>query len=145
MKRVSRVLYILFVLLPAIAFAQAGKSERGSISYKTAKGVWTFTAYTADIIKTTFVPTGYSTGENVSDAVIAKPDVTVTWSQESSANKILLRCKNMVVTISNDSIYFGDNRRVIMAGYNDSAEYRGFKFYCATTNIFLGQVREHCL
>lgn len=127
MKRTA-ILFVLLLFSPALAFTQAGKSDHGKISYKTAKGTWTFTAYTTDIIETSFVPKGYSTGENVSDAVIANPDITAVWQVQSDANKTVLQWKKVVINISDDSIYFGSNRQIVLAGYNESGEYRGFKF-----------------
>lgn len=128
MHKVSAsIMMLLFVLSFAVS-AQVGKQRNGTIKYKIPNGVWSFTAYPLDMIKASFAPNGYATGENVSDAVIAKPAFNAVWKVRASASGALLQWNNAVISISNDTIYFGRNRQTVLCGYTDSAEYHRFHF-----------------
>src|SRR4051812_8799025 len=63
---------ITFVLLPVL-FATQVFSQNAPVKYSDKKGTWTFTAYNANVIKTTFQPFGYIHNEQISNAVIEKP------------------------------------------------------------------------
>ncbi len=53
-----------------------GKADE--IVYKAKEGEWTFQSYSFPVIKATYRPTGYTRGEQVSDAVFAKPQALTT-------------------------------------------------------------------
>jgi oligosaccharide 4-alpha-D-glucosyltransferase len=76
----------------------------------TQAGKWTFQQYNNIIIKLTFQPVGYSTNENISDAVILKP----LPSQKPSA-----------IRIKGDSIFVGN---ACLIKYQNNNVYKGFQF-----------------
>ena len=79
----------------------------------SSKGKWSFRSYGPGIIKATWQPEGYSTNENISDAVIAKP------AEEKA-----------VVKKNGDTIFFGSNKNATLIATHQTDEYQGLNFYC---------------
>ncbi|UAY52789.1 TIM-barrel domain-containing protein [Ferruginibacter albus] len=65
------LLLTAFILLFTTVFSQSKKITVNS-------GTWTLTQYASNIIKVSFLPKGYITNENISDAVIKKPQAAIT-------------------------------------------------------------------
>jgi oligosaccharide 4-alpha-D-glucosyltransferase len=92
----------LFVILGFLCYSQTK-------TVQLSTGKWTFQQYTTHIIKVTYQPKGYSTNENISDAVILKSTVL----------------NPTLVKINGDTITIGNARLV---GTHQTNEYRGFRF-----------------
>lgn len=99
------------------------------VGYKAKEGEWIFQSFTQAIIKTTYKPADYKTGEQISDAVIAKPaslntkitggvSQTVEWDNQAS------------VVIQRERFYYRIGREVKVknAAYFAEGEHRGFRF-----------------
>lgn len=114
-----------------------GKADE--VVYKAKEGEWTFQSYTFPVIKATYRPTGYTRGEQVSDAVIAKPPaintkVTVATSQTIDWEN------NTSVVIQRDKLYFkaGKEVRVKSASWFTQGDYNGFRFQLTDQEKFFG-------
>lgn len=59
-----------FIFFGASSFAQQNQPAE---VYKTSNGLYSISYYSANIVKLTFTPTGYTRNERISDAVILKP------------------------------------------------------------------------
>lgn len=114
-----------------------GKADE--VVYKAKDGEWTFQSYSFPVIKATYRPAGYTRGEQVSDAVITKPQsinvkVTVATSQTVDWEN------NTSVVIQRDKLYFkaGKEVRVKSAAYFSQGDYNGFRFQLGDQEKFFG-------
>ena len=122
-----------FVGMAAILFAnsiyaQIAVSENtGTAFVMKNNGTWSFQQYAPNVFKVVFQPKNYRTNENVSNAVIEKPEQT-SWKQilvtKDSSRKIVW--KDLTVFVHGDTISFGD--RAVMVGAEEENGMRGFKF-----------------
>jgi oligosaccharide 4-alpha-D-glucosyltransferase len=101
----TRLLALLSVcLLATTSFSQN--------KITTPTGSWSFQQYAPNILKVAFQPNQYKTNENLSDAVILKPKQEITT----------------VVKQNNDTLFFGNDKRVAIITTNNANGYNGFKF-----------------
>ena len=70
-------------------------------------GVWTFTQYASNIIKISFLPKGYNTNENISDAVIAKPLQQITIPVKVEDNIVYINKKIKIAAPINVNAFNG--------------------------------------
>lgn len=83
----------LFVSIFSVTDAQVKKISGND-------GVWSITSYATNIVKIIFQPKGYTTNENITDAVIVKPGITPYKYAELSDDGSLLIGKDKKVRIS---------------------------------------------
>ena len=118
----------MLVLLFSFAFAQSRKVV-------VQNGVWTFSQYASNIIKISFLPKGYTTNENISDAVIAKPlqQITIPIKVEESTvyinKKIKIAAPIKVDAFNSFDITLEDSEKVFGGGERAlPLNRRGYKF-----------------
>lgn len=102
----------------------------GKVSHKTPEGSWSFELYGSNIIKTTFHPYGYTTNEQISNAVIKKPSTREKISVNT--RKQLIDFGGIVKVLMKESKYsfqFGSEEKNVLAEYFSEHEYRGFRFH----------------
>ncbi len=104
--------FLLFCLIDVSVFAQPK-------IVKVANGRWTFSQYTSGIVKASFQPINYTTNENISDAVIAKPLASAVTN----------------LKISGDTISIGN---AIIVATHQTNEYRGFRFLLSDDEMIFG-------
>ncbi|MCW3074365.1 MAG: glycoside hydrolase family 31 protein [Flaviaesturariibacter sp.] len=102
-----KVLFALFAILSCFgAYAQ-------QTTFEAASGTYTLEQYGNNILRVSFHPKGYTKGENVSDAVIAKPAARYTRTDISTiAGALVIPYKQGEILID----------------YHDKGEYKGFTF-----------------
>lgn len=99
------------------------------ITRKTPQGKWSFQLFGNHIIKTTFQPNGYHTGEQISNAVIKRPSFGTDVSVKDKEQ--LIDFGNVAKVLMKEMKYsyqFGEEERDVLADYFSEYEYRGFKF-----------------
>ena len=105
MKRIHLFLFLL--LCAASVFGQKSSySER----FVTSSGVYTVSRYAANVYKISYAPKGYTHTENISDAVLLKPQLLTS---------------NLPVKLHGDSLIL--NNRFVIAAPHYTGDYRGFK------------------
>ena len=121
---------IACVFLAFLAFASAAQSPvitgEGEVIINRKNVKWTVTHFTHNILKVTAEPADYDRKENISDAVMMKPEEAVV-TYNSSANDFTLSWGRMKMKVNGDTLIFGD-RQALLVGLNDSADYKGFDF-----------------
>lgn len=113
--------------------------KANEIVYKLKDGEWTFQPFTNLSVKTTFRPADYTRGEQISDAVIAKPQPMLTKVIAGPSQTVEL--ENLIrVVIQRDKFYYKLNNdvKVKSAAYFQQGEYRGFKFQLTDNEKFFG-------
>lgn len=147
MQKTTLTLTLLFLL--TIAQAQKvivntvgkdpfnGKADQ--IVYNAKEGEWTFQSYTIPVIKTTFRPTGYTRGEQVSDAVIARPQPLTTKITVAIAQTVELE-NNTSIIIQRDKLYYRAGREVKVksASFFTQGDNNGFRFQLTDQEKFFG-------
>jgi oligosaccharide 4-alpha-D-glucosyltransferase len=147
MQKTTLTLTLLFLL--TIAQAQKvivntvgkdpfnGKADQ--IVYNAKEGEWTFQSYTVPVIKTTFRPTGYTRGEQVSDAVIARPQPLTTKITVAIAQTVELE-NNTSIIIQRDKLYYRAGREVKVksASFFTQGANNGFRFQLTDQEKFFG-------
>jgi oligosaccharide 4-alpha-D-glucosyltransferase len=123
---------LVFFLLLAINIAQAqikNTSNVGKISFSTKDGNWALQQYASNIVKATFQPKGYTTNDNISDAVIAKPLNTAIkqWFDDKNPNRSI-QWKDFVSEVKDGSISFGPKKPVTLTATFQANEFCGFRF-----------------
>ncbi len=81
------------------------------IVYKAKEGEWTFQSYAVPVIKANFRPTGYTRGEQISDAVIAKGQALMTKITAAISQTVELE-NNTSIVIQKDKLYFKSGKEV---------------------------------
>jgi oligosaccharide 4-alpha-D-glucosyltransferase len=114
-----------------------GKADE--IVYKAKEGEWTFQSYSFPAIKATYRPTGYTWGEQVSDAVIAKPQPLTTKITVAISQTIELE-NNTSIVIQKDKLYFksGKEVKVKSASFFTQGDNNGFRFQLSDQEKFFG-------
>jgi oligosaccharide 4-alpha-D-glucosyltransferase len=140
MAFISRIICsVLFSLLVISVTAQqvvvstvgkdpfAGKATE--VVHKSKEGVWTFYSFNSAVIRTTFRPADYTRGEQISDAVIAKPAVLTTKITAGTSHTIEWENQTSVI-IQRDKFYYrmGREVKVKAASYFVQGDNRGFRF-----------------
>jgi oligosaccharide 4-alpha-D-glucosyltransferase len=97
-------LTVLFILAFSFCFAQ----EK---IVKVQSGNWQFTQYAANIIKVSFKPTAYTTSENVSDAVLLKPQMQIT----------------IPYTVEDNIAFIGAGKKISITAPEKNNEFNSFK------------------
>jgi len=123
------LLLLVFTAFSHLCFAQTK-------TVKVADGEWSFTQYEKNIIKVTFKPGTYTTNENVSDAVLAKPltDITIPYSVKENevyvgANKIKITAPVKVDNYNAFRIALNANEKIFGGGERAlPLDRRGYKF-----------------
>jgi len=99
------------------------------VVYKAKEGTWTFQGFNNAVIKSTYKPNGYPRGEQVSDAVTAKPPavgtkITVAQSQTVEWDNLTS------VVVQREKFYYktGKEVKVKSASYFAQDEIHGFRF-----------------
>lgn len=97
--------------------------------YKTKDGVFSFQSYGTGIVKTSFRPMGYTRNEQVSDAVIAKPQVVSGKVTAGLSYTIELGAQSKVV-IQKDRLYYKSGNQIIIKNSKPEQfpEGNGFSF-----------------
>lgn len=114
-----------------------GKADQ--IVYNAKEGEWTFQSYAVPVIKTTFRPTGYTRGEQVSDAVIVKPQPLTTKITVATAQTVELE-NNTSIIIQRDKLYYRTGREVKVksASFFTQGDNNGFRFQLSDHEKFFG-------
>jgi oligosaccharide 4-alpha-D-glucosyltransferase len=90
-----------------------------SASFAQPKGTWRFSFYSGKIIKSTFLPAGYTHNEQVSNAVIAK-----------ALNNPIAPAGISIAKGKDNAVDFEvDGKKIALLAYFDSGAYKGFKFW----------------
>jgi oligosaccharide 4-alpha-D-glucosyltransferase len=118
MKRIC--LAIVWVFFVTIAQAQ-----KTSIPFNNADGKFTVQQFAANIFKITYTPKDYRTTENVSDAVILKPQLLAALPAAIQANE-----EQLVVGI--------DHKIYVNGVALEDGNYRGFKFSLQPGEMIFG-------
>ncbi len=100
-KQIFTIVVSFFIT--TIAFAQNKK-------LKATHGEWTAISYSSNIIKLVFIPTGYKTNENITNAVIAKP----------------LQKTSMPVRLEGNTLIAGKNKAIRIRPAAGKDGYNGF-------------------
>jgi oligosaccharide 4-alpha-D-glucosyltransferase len=110
-----------------------------AIVYKAKEGEWTFQSFTVPVVKATFRPLGYTRGEQVSDAVNAKPQALTTKITVATSQTIELENATSVV-IQKDKLYFKAGRevRVKSVSFFNQGDNNGFRFQLGDEEKFFG-------
>jgi oligosaccharide 4-alpha-D-glucosyltransferase len=106
-----RIFPVLLLACCVTTVAAQKTTTAASKTYRHANGAYTVSFYADSMVKITYQPKGYTTGEQVSDAVIGKP---------------LSRPTSLPVRVSKDSVFIG--RSVVLTGVVDTAGYKGLTF-----------------
>jgi oligosaccharide 4-alpha-D-glucosyltransferase len=99
--------YNLTLLLAIASFCCAAQHK----TIKVQSGTWQFTQYAANIIKVSFKPTAYSTSENVSDAVLLKPQMQIT----------------IPYTVQDTVAFIGTGKKISITAPEKNNEFNSFK------------------
>jgi oligosaccharide 4-alpha-D-glucosyltransferase len=88
--------YIFFFLLLFTAAAASAQNKK----FKTPGGEWIIIPYASNIVKLVFQPKNYTTNENITNAVIAKPQQhnAIVKIAQSGNTVILERGKSLAIT-----------------------------------------------
>jgi oligosaccharide 4-alpha-D-glucosyltransferase len=97
-------LTVLFAIAFSFSLAQ-------SKTIKVQTGSWQFTQYAPNIIKVSFSPVAYTTNENVSDAVLLKPQIQIT----------------IPYTVEDNRAFIGINKKINIAAPEKNNEFNSFK------------------
>lgn len=142
-------MFILLVMFVLPAFAQqmvvnsVGKDpltgKATEIIYKAKEGQWTFQPFGTLAVKTIYKPADYSTNEQISDAVIAKPQALGTKITAGLSQTIELE-NGISVVIQRDKLYYKLGREVkVKSGtYFVQGENRGFRFQLSDQEKIFG-------
>jgi len=97
--------------------------------YKAKEGVYTFRSYGAAIVKTSFKPNGYTKNEQVTDAVIAKPQ-TVTGKVTAGLSYTIELGPQAKVVIQKDRLFYKSGNQIIIKNSKPEQfpEGNGFSF-----------------
>jgi oligosaccharide 4-alpha-D-glucosyltransferase len=119
----KRLLAPLLLVLSILAQSQT------KTTFPYANGTCTLQQYAPNIVKLTYQPKGYTTNENISDAVIAKPLNTIIkqWVDDKAAARAI-QWKDFMVQVQGDTISFGPNKIVTLTQSHQTNEFRGFQF-----------------
>lgn len=130
MKRILLLVVVFLFVQQPVTVAQNTKATTGTAIIKTADGLWSFTDYGPHVLKVVFKPLQYTTGEQVSDAVIAKPLNTPYTKKQLDADGDVwqITWKSHTIRIDHSTIYFEKDTIAILQGYHQADEYRGFRF-----------------
>ena len=110
---INRRFYIVLIFL----FPGSNIKAQDKNSFSSTQGKWTFTLFSGNITKSTFQPINYLHNEQISNAVIKKPDAFSKPYQ------------NFAINISTGNIkYYHGHDTLFMLNYFDSAKYVGFRF-----------------
>lgn len=142
---VTLVLFFLLTLAQAqkVVVNTVGKDpfsgKADEIVYNAKEGEWTFQSYTFPVIKATFRPAGYTRGEQVSDAVIAKPQPLTTKITVATSQTVELE-NNTSIVIQRDKLYFksGKEVKVKSASFFTQGDNNGFRFQLSDQEKFFG-------
>lgn len=147
MRKATVTLLFFFLLTLAqaqkVAVSAVGKDpfngKTDQVTHTTKEGEWTFQAFTVPVIKTTYRPAGYTRGEQVSDAVIAKPPSITTKITVATAQTIEWE-NNTSVVIQRDKLYykFGKEVKVKSASFFSEGDNNGFRFQLTDQEKFFG-------
>lgn len=134
MKRLTVLL--LFVLQSAIVFAQQGlgvyktmKIDGGKIIVNTTTGKISFNSYPGGILQTTIEANNY-TGDQVSNAVIAKPVVNIKLIRDD-ASKLQLMLGSTIITVQKNPVQIScsnNNRGFALTDYTDKNSFHVLQF-----------------
>ncbi len=115
----------LFLLLSVLSFSIivfAQKNNPAVKSFVTQKGKFTIYHYSENIYKIKFEPQGYTRGEYISDAVILKTPVTISYPFEAKLN--------------GDTVFIKE--KPIIIGTHRTDGYRGFYFPLKDNEMIFG-------
>ncbi|HSB91605.1 MAG TPA: TIM-barrel domain-containing protein [Flavitalea sp.] len=115
--------------------------------YTSKEGVYTFQSYGPAIVKTTFRPAGYTTFEQVSDAVIAKPQA-VSGKVTAGLSYTIELGEQSKVVIQKDRLFYKSGNQIIIKNSKTEKlpEGNGFSFALdAGEQIFGGGERATSL
>ncbi len=118
---------VVFILFPLISAAQQYKQPAVVV---TAYGKWTFTNYPDKIIKVTFLPTGSTRNEQVSDAVILKPLSKFPLVKKTKEMETVFFQDQSYAQLNETGIdfYTSNNKLLSLLNTFYSNEKRGFRF-----------------
>ncbi|MFZ4057502.1 MAG: glycoside hydrolase family 31 protein [Ferruginibacter sp.] len=112
-----------YKILFLICFAFLFENAQGQVKkVKLSTGEWTVQPYADNIVKLTFTPTGYTTNENFTEAVITQPAAV----------------KGMHVEVEEGGITMGNNDELVMKSIFSKDGYRGFQFVLAPDEKIFG-------
>jgi oligosaccharide 4-alpha-D-glucosyltransferase len=120
---------VLFLFVSLMMWAQS----------KSPAGEWTFQQYSTDILKVTFKPDAYHHNENITGAVIMKPQTSSTGIRRISAdNNSSCRAGAFSVDIKNGIVYVKKGIKQIAFSYIDSPHGKGFAFQLGVNEKIFG-------
>lgn len=115
------------------------RSERYT-AVETKEGKWIFSLFPNHIIKATFFSKNSTHNEQISDAVIAKPDAILANVQSDKNNATVLWSKKYFVEVNNEGValtpHTGTTISLLQTFCNDSS--RGFKFSLHPDEMIFG-------
>ncbi len=113
---------LIFLLIATVGIGQVEK-------IKTATGTFTFQQFAKNIIQLKYLPNGYVTNENVSDAVILKPLQIKSSKQiaEVPFQQSVIFSHNSV-DYKNGKLLFGQNKSIVLNEVFQTDEFNGFRF-----------------
>lgn len=108
--------------------------------HKSAYGDWKIDQFGRDIIKSSFQPKNYINNEQISNAVIIKP-LRIKPTVKKSVSTDLVYSNRLTVKLGRNEISYkfsSPQTNVMMLGYFDSGNYKGFRFRLATDEKIFG-------
>jgi oligosaccharide 4-alpha-D-glucosyltransferase len=136
-RSISSVLFLLFLVVvhaQKLDLAAVGKDplvgKATEVTYKTPGGWWTFQSFTQPIIKVSFKPGDYTTFEQISDAVIAKPAALSTKISAGTSYTIEWENQASLIIQRGEKLYFRYGRQIKAKSgtYFSEGGQRGFRF-----------------
>lgn len=102
-------------------------------------GTWIVQRYNAQIIKITFRPDDYTHNENLSDAVILKPQfTTITKKMNSASDLSVINFQDGKISISGSGTTLINGKTAINITYLENGNFRGFNFSLAKGEKIFG-------
>jgi oligosaccharide 4-alpha-D-glucosyltransferase len=118
MKRICAAIFFLLIAASLVA-------QKTSLQYNWSDGKFTVQQYAANIFKLAYTPKDYNTNENVSDAVLLKPQ--------------LLNALPAAIKMDGEQIIIGNNHKLYLSGtFHEDENYRGFKFSLQPGEMMFG-------
>lgn len=111
----------------------------GKAVHRTDAGKWSFQLFGDNIIKTTFQPIGYTTNEQVSNAVIGKPTHGKKLGVHNSGMAVdFTTAAGVILKEEKYSYQFGGEEKDVQASYFSEHGYRGFRFLLQSDEQIFG-------
>lgn len=137
----------MFLSLPQLSFKSIlGRNNpegfsvgTGRVNHNTTAGKWTFQLYDANITKTTFHPHGYSSNEQVSNAVIKKPLFSSKVQSNAGTNTIHFENSGNISIKEKECVYkLQGVQKTVQSSYFSANHFMGFQFHLEKDEMIFG-------